>query len=57
MFGKAECEAIEEIAEPVARAVQVALTRERREANYEDRLKALEKAIALLQLKPKASPA
>jgi hypothetical protein len=48
LFGKAERNAIEEVAEPVARAVQVALSREEREARYERRFEALEKVIAHL---------
>ena len=48
LFGKTECAVIEEIAEPVARAVQVALQREEREHQLEARLKGLEKSIAKL---------
>jgi len=48
LFGKAERDAIEEIAEPVARAVQVALTREEREASYERRFAELERMVAKL---------
>jgi hypothetical protein len=57
LFGKSECVAIEEIAEPVARAVQVALRRQEREAAYERRLAALEQAIAKLGAKPRPSVA
>lgn len=46
LFGKSECDAIEEIAEPVARAVQVALRRQEREALIERRFAALERQIA-----------
>ena len=42
---------IEEIAEPVARAVQVALTREEREASYERRFAELERMVAKLTAK------
>jgi hypothetical protein len=57
LFGKAERDTIEEIAEPVARAMQVALRREEREAQYERRFAALERQIAKLgtKLKPLAS--
>ena len=48
LFGKAEFEAIEEIAEPVARAVQVALRRQEREQQVEVRLQAVEALIAKL---------
>jgi len=48
LFGKSECAAIEEIAEPVARAVQVALQRQEREQQIESRLEALEAMIAKL---------
>ena len=59
LFGKSECEAIEEIAEPVARAVQVAVQRQEREAQMENRLQSIERAIAKLSktLGPSASPA
>jgi hypothetical protein len=56
-FGATERNVIEEVAEPVARAVQVALNREEREARYERRLEALEKLVAQLQAKPKPSAA
>jgi hypothetical protein len=54
LFRKSECDAIEEIAEPVARAIQVALRRQEREAQYERRFAALERQIAKLgtKLKP-----
>lgn len=45
LFGKAERETIEEIAEPVARAVQVSVGRAAREAKLDSRLTALEKAV------------
>jgi hypothetical protein len=48
LFGKSECDAIEEIAEPVARAVQVAVQRQEREAQMENRLQSIERAIAKL---------
>jgi hypothetical protein len=49
LFGKSEYDAIEEIAEPVARAVQVALHRQEREDRYEQRFEALEKLVARLR--------
>ena len=55
LFGKAEFDAIEEIAEPVARAVQVAISRQERENRYEQRFEALEKLVRELQARP--SPA
>jgi hypothetical protein len=48
LFGKSECRVIEEIAEPVARAIQVALRRQEREQKFEERLQALEKLVASL---------
>jgi hypothetical protein len=57
LFGKAERAAIEEVAEPVARAVQVALTRQEREAGYEQRFAALEEAVGQLQAAAKPSAA
>jgi hypothetical protein len=45
LYGKAECETIEEIAEPVARAVQVALSREEREAANRQSFQAIERRI------------
>ena len=53
LFGKAERDAMVEIAEPVARAVQVALTREEREASYERRFAELERMVAKLTAKRK----
>jgi hypothetical protein len=52
LFGKAECQAIEEIAESVARAIEVTVKRAEREAKLEARLKALEAAVA--RLSPRA---
>lgn len=49
LFGKAEWDAIEEIAEPVARAVQVAISRAEREERYERRFEAIEQMIAQLK--------
>ena len=46
LFGKSEMDAIEEIAEPVARAVQVAVARQQREAEYDRRIGALEQRLA-----------
>jgi hypothetical protein len=60
LFGKAERETIEEVAEPVARAVQVSVSRAEREAKLEFRLSALEGAVAKLTKKagnPRAKPA
>lgn len=57
LFGKSERDAIEDIAEPVARAVQVALRRQEREAVYESRFAALEQQIAELARKRRPSPA
>jgi hypothetical protein len=54
LFGKAECAAIEEITEPVARAVQVALLRQGREERYERRFEALETLVAQLRKQPSA---
>jgi len=51
LFGKAECEAIEEIAEPVARAVQVALSREEREAANRQSFQAIERRIDSIEQK------
>ena len=48
LFGKSEFDAIEEVAEPVARAVQVALRRQDREQEVEARLQAIEQAISKL---------
>lgn len=49
LYGKSERNAIEEVAEPVARAVQVALSRQEREAGWEQRLAAIEKQLTRLQ--------
>ena len=57
LFGKAEFGAIEEIAEPVARAVQVAISRQEREDRYEQRFAALEAMARQLSGQPKPSPA
>ena len=57
-FGSSERDVIEDIAEPVARAVQVALSREEREARYERRFTELEQrlnAIAERLTRPSAS--
>jgi len=45
LFGKSECDAIENIAEPVARAVQVALRRQERERQIESRLQRVETEV------------
>lgn len=55
LFGRSDCNAIEEVAEPVARAVQVALRRQEREAVYERRFAALERQIAKLSANPRPS--
>ena len=57
LFGKTEFDAIEEIAEPVARAVQVAVRRQEREERYEQRLAALEAMVRQLGGQPKPSTA
>lgn len=57
LFGKTEFDAIEEIAEPVARAVQVALRRQEREERYEQRFAALEAMVRQLRGQPKPSTA
>jgi len=49
-FGGTERAAVQEIAEPVARAVQVALMREDREANYVRRFDAMERRIDSIEL-------
>jgi hypothetical protein len=49
-FGSTERAAIEEIAEPVARAVQVALMREEREANYVRRFDAMDRRLDSIDL-------
>ena len=57
LFGKAECEAIKEIAEPVARAVQVSMSRQEREERYDQRLTKLEELVRKLGSHPKPSAA
>lgn len=52
LFGKAERDAIEEVAEPVARAIQVAARREERDANLESRLSRLEALVQKLSAAP-----
>jgi hypothetical protein len=49
LFGKSEFDAIEEIADPVARAVQVVTRRQAREAELEGRFAAIEKSIRQLE--------
>ncbi len=56
LFGKGECDAIEEIAEPVARAVQVVLRRQEREQEVEGRFQAIEQAISKLTRKTAPRP-
>lgn len=51
LFGKAEFDAIEDVAEPVARAIQVAMARQQREAEYDRRIGALEHRLAELMKK------
>lgn len=48
MFGKTEYDVIEEIADPLARAIEVAMTRANREAHYEKRFNTIEKQLANL---------
>lgn len=48
MFGKSEFDVIEEIAEPVARAIEVSMLRAEREARNEERLDAIENKLATL---------
>jgi len=48
LFGKSEFDAIEEIAEPVARALEVALRRQEHDRRIESRLQAIESSIAKL---------
>lgn len=48
MFGKSEYDAMEEIAEPVARALEVAMTRAEREARYEHRFELIETQLSRL---------
>lgn len=45
LFGRAECAAIDEIADPVARALQVALSRAERENAIEQRFQTMEKLL------------
>ena len=49
LFGKTERDVIEEIAEPVARAVQVALRREEREAAYRRSFEAIERRFQSIE--------
>ena len=51
-YGKDEQEALAEIADPVARAVQIVLRREEREAKQEARFAAVEAALGLLKAAP-----
>ena len=57
LFGKSEFDAMEEVAEPVARAVQVVTMRQQRESDLEERFRALESSIARLEsrLTPKTA--
>lgn len=48
LFGNSECDVIEEIAEPVARAVQVAIARREREEQYETRFEKLERQLDMI---------
>ena len=48
LFGKSEFIAIEEVAEPVARAIEVTLRRQERERHLENRLRSLERAVGKL---------
>jgi hypothetical protein len=59
LFGKSEFDVIEEIAEPVARAMEVALRRQEREGQVESRLQAIENKLAELaaRLAPREKPA
>jgi len=57
LFGKAERNAIEEIAEPVARAVQVVMRRQEREAEIDRRFAAIERRLLQLGKVPKPSAA
>ena len=57
LFGKAERDAIEEIAEPVARAVQVVMRRQEREAEIDRRFAAIERRLTQLGKVPKPSAA
>jgi hypothetical protein len=49
MFGKAECETVEQIAEPVARAVQVALSRATSEARHRRDFAAIKRRVAAIE--------
>ena len=49
LFGTTERDVIEEIAEPVARAVQVALRREERESSYRESLSAIERRFQSIE--------
>jgi hypothetical protein len=57
LFGKAEFDAVEEVAEAVARAVQVAIGRQEREDRYEQRFETLERLVAQLRAEAKPSTA
>jgi hypothetical protein len=57
LFSKSELAVIADIAEPVARAVQVALRRQEREAQIDQRLGAIETAISKLMKRPQRSAA
>ena len=57
LFGKTEFDVIEEIAEPVARGIEVVVRRAEREAALEARLTALELTVAKLGRRPNRSPA
>ena len=49
LFGSSECDVIEEIAEPVARAIQVALIREDREAMHRRDLQSMERRVQAIE--------
>jgi len=55
LFGRSEREVIEDIAEPVARAIQVATSREQREERYELRFAKLELLVRQLKARPSAA--
>jgi hypothetical protein len=58
-YGKDEQEALAEIADPVARAVQIVKVREERQKQQDSRLSALEAAVAKLangRRRPKNEP-
>jgi hypothetical protein len=57
LFSKSELAIIGDIAEPVARAVQVALRRQEREAQIDQRLEAIETAISKLMKRPQRAAA